>query len=299
MKNELNINHVYELYPLYEAIYGAPLHNKCFGALTACIAVERWIQENNVTGVLNVLELFAGNGEHKFPFLQQFKSPNTLVYKELDLYGTTDMVKGTIKGDALTYNYKHHNVILAYYYSLATTFIQGNVDARKQLDLFTQNLYNTMSENSCAFFHISDATIQDSFNFCARHHHTEVPLYINHSLLQHLGYKNITGYLTLKSERYYDRFTCSTIEHIEYVNVYVEDRLVKTITVKEPFIQRLWQETEIVDSFRLAGFKNIDFYRNILGYTEEYNKLSPEVHSSDVEDTDVESLMATEILVYK
>ena len=181
----MKINHVYEFYPLYLALYGRPHHTKAYDSLTACIAVERWAYTQEITK-LNVLELFAGKSEHKEHFEAQFAMPERLAkYQTLDLHA--DPSTEVIKGDALTYDYKQHNVVFAFYYSLGTTFIQGHVDPRQKLDEFTSNLYRTMPSDSCAFFHISDGNQKDAMNYvCYSHDGTEYPLFINH-LLQHFG----------------------------------------------------------------------------------------------------------------
>lgn len=303
----LKVNHVYELYPLYLAMYGRPRHTKAYDSLTACIAVERWAYANEITK-LNVLELFAGKSEHREHFEAQFAMPERLSkYQTLDLHA--DPSTEVIKGNALNYDFKPHNVVLAFYYSLGTTFIQGQVDPRQKLDEFTANLYQTTPKHSCAFFHISDGNQKDAMNYvCHSHDGTEYPLFINHPLLHTFGLHGHPGMLRVWGHKTYDRLTSNTYEHIKVAKVYdAHGTLLGDIKVKEPFVQRFWTEPEIVDSFRVAGFKNFDFYNNDLSYGEHHEYLKRIIHSSDEspnphpksDEQEVERYIATEILVYK
>ena len=80
----------------------------------------------------------------------------------------------------------------------------------------------------------------------------------------------------------YDRLTGNTYEHLKRACVYNnQGKLIADIKVKEPFVQRFWTEPEIVDSFRIAGFENFDFYNNDLSYGEHHVYLNRYINSED------------------
>lgn len=305
MSKTLVVNHIYECYPLYFTLFGRSRHVKVYDAMTAVIAFENWRHERGIKK-LKVLELFAGQSEHKEHFIGQFSDPAVIQrYDCLDLH-ITDPAAGVVQGDALTFDYREYNAVLAFYFSLAATFVQDQTKhPRRQLDAFTRQAASTLKKGSAFFLHLGQLDHVGSLAHPVKDEVEEIDLWPGHPLLCHFGVADDSGTVTLEKETSYDRYTGCTYDHFKRIELRTSRRLIAKISIKDPFVQRFWTEPEVVDSLMLAGFSDIDFYHNELTYEDgPYERLSrtlryPDCPSAKDFDDAEDCYVATELLAIK
>lgn len=299
------IRHIYECYPLYRLLFGRSRSMKAHDALTAAIAADAWSAEKKVKE-LRVLELFAGQSEHEEHFRAQFNRPEALKsYTCLDIQVEPGQ-KGVVQGDALTFDYRDFNFVVAYYYSMAASFIQvmdpydSTRRPRALLDKFTSQVFRTMPKKSALFLHTGLLNHAGAVTYVEEEREEQFFLEAGHPVARALGF---TKPLIVRGSvvKHYDRVSCCTYDKLKPFHVYQvngrQERKVLEIRVRAPFIQRFWTEPEVVDSLAAAGFSEFKFYNNAFSYADgPYTELQQVV---DTPEEDADEVTATEILAIK
>jgi len=261
----LEFKSMYEIYPLYQIMYGRDIDTKAYEALNASIAAEHfWINEMKKKGSLRVLELFAGKSEHKQYFMQSCTVPIEL-YDCLD--NQPEVIGGDVVfGDAIESIYpKKYNFIIAHYYSLDTCTIY-----RDKLIGLMRNVYGNLSnfkrnKSGAFFFHLSSDGYRNAllnvgepikgFKYFVPPAH---PL----RTMFNVDPYDTTCHVQADTKREYNRITCINYDFVSNTKLMVRGKAVAQFSFDEPFCHRFWSEPEVVDIALDAGFKKIEFYNN-------------------------------------
>lgn len=268
MPGIIKFKHIYECYPLYQALYGVNNYHKSYDSLTAAVALENWVQETKAKKI-NILEAFSGKSEHKDSFIQQFGYADLVSsYNCLDKYAVSQQSASVIAGDALTFDYSKFNVVLAFYYSLNSTFIQGVEFPRKVLDAFFLNLYSTLKPKSAVFLHLGAVDFRFALEQVSEPDVHDITLRPNCELLKYFHIFDKPAVLKYRVSNYYDRLTRCNYAKYTKICIVCDDEDQITIAISSPFIHRFWSESEVIDSMRSAGFSKFRFYHNTMSHDD-------------------------------
>lgn len=305
----LKYDHIYECYPVYQLFFGRERATKAHDALTAVLAIARWQELPKCPKQFRVLELFAGQSEHKEHLLAQLYDPSIVKsYTCLDI-NITKNDGSVVKGDARTFDYSDYNLVLAFYYSMSSTFVQdaevhGAMRPREQLDAFTRRVADTLPNHSALFLHIGKLDHRKALDYGSDEPEFDTWRVRKGHPLCALVKHQANLLIRVRITKSYDRALCCVLDHISKLVIKDEitEKTVAEIVIERPFVQRFWTEPEITDSLYAAGFSRVEHFSNQFTYNDgPYELLERKVAHPDAPESEdeAEPYVASELLAIK
>lgn len=299
------INHIYDLYPLYQVIYGRGLESKAFEVSKLSYMLQDVYRYYGFCWELSIYELMGGESEHKklFPFTDlPIKS-----YVCTDLHESEGVQSRDIRTVVLP---EDVNLTLAFYYSLGT--ILGDNYSPPTRNIVSQSICNILrglTHNKTkdkgiklAYFHISDPYLSSEYIYTradiSQDMEFSIPIWSKlHDLLSP-DELNPGLSLTLSIRTQYDRLNGYNINTME--NICARDRNNKVIAkfyIKQPLVIRNWTEHEVMDIIG-SSESPIDhiflFNSSIRDYAFNVQQLN---NIEDIVDETSVNTMATDVII--
>ena len=316
------LNHLYDHYPLYLAIYGQPPHDRARDVREAAIVVHAWVERfmkqptiNLDTGAisrgLRIMELFSGSSsEHEAEFRRALQMP----IKE---YHLSDLVKhpdtdsrvmvADITGDPtedLLARKNAYDILLAFYFS-AGSFLKESQqdDPYPVLDKMMENAAYMTAPGGLYVLDILQNPVDGCMSALIEgdsdgETERSVGIYSFNPLRKALGLPVVGGYceLVYRLENKVSRTRFLSLDRLFDIRVKFNNVVVARFSVKEPLSQIAFTEGELVRSAKKAGFDNFIFLSAIDAENNEYRiDLDEWLHPTDKADELPSEFFATKI----
>ena len=293
----VRLNHIYDHYPLYLALYGQSAYDRARDAYEASIVSHVWVERftpptfmdratGTLTEPLRVMELFSGSSsEHEAAFRHDLRMP-------IQTYGLSDVVRHpdtdprVVVADITEPANKEmlarsgfFDVLLAFYFS-GGSFLKnkhlsdphsalGQMMRNAALMLRPGGLYVLDTTQNPIDAYMSSLIEPDTDGETER----SVVLYSFHPMRAALGLPAVGGYCELfyKLENRANRVLALSEDRLFDIRVEFDGVTVARFSIKEPFIQVSFTEGEMVRSARAAGFDNFIFLGDLDSENGQYD----------------------------
>lgn len=311
---EQRINHLYDFYELYGALYSREYPWKAaegrglgFAMAHAAVRSKKLLAQGKpalnfeVEG-FNLMEIFSGRGEHHM----HMKLPEALKinsYQHNDMRDHSEVCPDFIQGDSTTTTFEGRNFIAALFYSMSSLHDEhGNHDRKLLLKLF-KNMYDNLPAGGAFFadfcsdgYNMSLAVDDsDSEDFTEVSVDSDSPIRTALNIPYH-----VQCTISYKKRSVYNRVTATCSDFFTTpITVTAGSRTVAEVYVQEPMTQRYFSEPELIDIAKEAGFTDFMFFS--LDYSDaDFTKLDNVLESEDGIDTDeVDGYMANAFIAFK
>lgn len=314
--NEQRINHLYDFYELYSALYSreyswkaAEARGMSFVMAHTAVRSKKLLAQGKAAinfekEGFNVLEIFAGRGEHE----KHLKLPPELKitrYTHNDLRDHSAECPNFVQGDATTTKFDFgQNFIAALFYTMSSVHDDHGSHNRQLMVKLFKNAYDNLPPGGAFYFDFCSGGYAMSLAVDAtdeEDEETEVVVEPDSALRLALGIPYHIGCkIQYRKRSVYDRTTATCIDHfVTPISVIAGARTVATIHIKEPMTQRYYSEPELVDIAREAGFTDFLFFN--LDYSDSaFERLENVVETEDgIGHDEVDEYMSNSMVAFR
>ncbi|QJT70813.1 hypothetical protein GR7B_00015 [Vibrio phage vB_VcorM_GR7B] len=255
----IELQSIYDIYPLYKAVYGRPQFYKSYDNWKLLQAMDTYSGVSgkdfgaNLKG-LNILETFAGQSEHKDDFLRECPFPINS-YRTMDIHGDG---RDVWKGDACLDTYPDNaDIIVAHYHSLPCILPKDGYTSRQLIVEMFKRVHEALTKSGGIFFlHVGDPDASEGINDFAANNMLQhyIPQFspLRSAFKEHQFGLQENLLLEFYEDSYYDLVRCTQISTIRAD--LIGDDVTLNITIKDKWEQRMWAYWEIMDCAVEAGF---------------------------------------------
>lgn len=280
----IKINHIYDHYPLYRAIYGQSVTDRTRDVQEAVIVTDVWVENfvkvKKKTGEFDkkfhVLEMFSGNSsEHEPEFRRQSHFPiasydltDVVEHPDSDMgrmliADLTEAASSAIMNRAST----PYDVLLAFYFS-GGSFLKTStlVDPHVALGNLMNNASSLCEKGGLFVLDIpqdpadglyANLVEDDTDGTVDR----DISIYSFNPLRSALGIPVVGGecILRYKLNNLVSRTRSLCMDYLLDVRVVFNGKTVAKFEIKEPFVQVMFNEGDFCRAAQAAGFNNFIF----------------------------------------
>lgn len=293
----LTVNHLFEVYELYQELYGrAPgwktAESDAMSFAMACLASrskkQKMLNKPHIDFAaegFTVLEVFSGRGEH----YKHLNLPDELKlnkYHHLDMVDHSAAAPDFVLGNVMDVDLKDLNLncIVAPFYSVSTVFDEAYRHTRANLLKWFSSMRRSLREGGGLFIDYAPNGYNQGLYAASADDAAAQKLEIlpNRPLRRRFSIPyDVKCTVELSQKAWYDRMTATFYEQFSCpISVNAGSQTVAQVTVRQPLTQRYFTEPELVDVALETGFRDILFFCN------DYSDGLFELLDSKLETTD-------------
>lgn len=295
---KIKVDHIYDCYPLYRAIYGQDSVDRARDVQEAVAVAQIWVETfcpgivyPKVKKELKVIELFSGTSSEHEPEFRRHLGVPVAEYYYSDIAQHPDTHPRVIIGDVTSPTFLHvdsvkrkslyaeFDMVLAFYFSAGSFLKEADIaDPYTPMENMMQNACGLLKKGGIFILDNLQNPVDSAFDaYRDGDEVCDVPIYGFHPLRAFLGLPIVGGDCTLTYTAKYkaNRLTFMSAETLTDIHVKFDGKKVATFTIEEPFLQCAFTEGELVRAAKHAGFRHTIYLND---YT---NPLDCEVYIDD------------------